>query len=576
MTMGLFSSLFGSGGSDKADQLRQQAYNAFSSIKTPELAALQVQLNNYVNAGQITPEQAEATLLGSNAFNSIATDPSNTGAMKQALSSLQNVGTSGGLTAIDKAQLQNITDQQNQQNQSQNAATMQQAQQRGVGGSSLNTVNQLLNEQGNANRASEAGTQVAANAQARALQAMQGAGQLGSQMEAQQYGEQANKAQAQNAIDLFNTQTQNQSNLYNTQTANAAQAANLANQQAINNANTATQNAGQQYNAQQNQTVYNDALQKAQGQAGILGNWANTAQQQANNEVNGSAGLISGALQGGAQALGASMGGPAGASAASSMAPHAPPSYAPQNESEVGYGFSDGGAVPDCSHPDHPDHMAMGGQVHCYAYGGDVHHHPDCYMATGGFLSGLKKGELHKDLGVPQGEKIPAKKIEKATHSDNETLRKRAQFAENAKHWHHGKDGGEVPGKAKVEGDSPKNDTVDAKLSPGEVVAPRSAMQDDEEFDKFMEKYRPSNQKKMAMGGMVPEIPRVADNNPMRDVARAPISNPVPLPALNDANKFKQSMTAFKPHGEIKAPSTDHLVSHALVNLQNRVSKLEE
>jgi hypothetical protein len=34
--------------------------------------------------------------------------------------------------------------------------------------------------------------------------------------------------------------------------------------------------------------------------------------------------------------------------------------------------------------------------------------------------------------------------------------------------------GGGVPGQAKVQGDSPKNDTVPAELSPGEVVLPRS------------------------------------------------------------------------------------------------------
>lgn len=38
------------------------------------------------------------------------------------------------------------------------------------------------------------------------------------------------------------------------------------------------------------------------------------------------------------------------------------------------------------------------------------------------------------------------------------------------------KQGGNVPGKAAVKGDSPKNDTVPAMLSPGEVVIPRSVM----------------------------------------------------------------------------------------------------
>lgn len=42
------------------------------------------------------------------------------------------------------------------------------------------------------------------------------------------------------------------------------------------------------------------------------------------------------------------------------------------------------------------------------------------------------------------------------------------------------KSGGPVPGRAKVSGDSPKNDTVDAKLSPGEVVIPKSIMESDD------------------------------------------------------------------------------------------------
>jgi hypothetical protein len=40
------------------------------------------------------------------------------------------------------------------------------------------------------------------------------------------------------------------------------------------------------------------------------------------------------------------------------------------------------------------------------------------------------------------------------------------------------KSGGHVGGETRVEGDSPKNDTVPAMLSPGEIVVPRSAAQD--------------------------------------------------------------------------------------------------
>jgi hypothetical protein len=51
--------------------------------------------------------------------------------------------------------------------------------------------------------------------------------------------------------------------------------------------------------------------------------------------------------------------------------------------------------------------------------------------------------------------------------------------------------GGHVPGKAKVKGDSPKNDIVDAKLSPGEIVIPRSKVNgSDDDILNFVKKVR--------------------------------------------------------------------------------------
>jgi hypothetical protein len=45
------------------------------------------------------------------------------------------------------------------------------------------------------------------------------------------------------------------------------------------------------------------------------------------------------------------------------------------------------------------------------------------------------KGKLHKELKVPEGEKIPVSKLKTAAKSSNPTLRKRAQFALNARKW---------------------------------------------------------------------------------------------------------------------------------------------
>lgn len=46
-------------------------------------------------------------------------------------------------------------------------------------------------------------------------------------------------------------------------------------------------------------------------------------------------------------------------------------------------------------------------------------------------------GALHRSLGVPQGEKIPAAKLAKAEHSSNPTLRRRATLAKTLKGMKH-------------------------------------------------------------------------------------------------------------------------------------------
>ena len=43
----------------------------------------------------------------------------------------------------------------------------------------------------------------------------------------------------------------------------------------------------------------------------------------------------------------------------------------------------------------------------------------------------IKKGALHKALGVPISQKIPKDEIQKALHSSSPLMRKRANFANN-------------------------------------------------------------------------------------------------------------------------------------------------
>lgn len=47
----------------------------------------------------------------------------------------------------------------------------------------------------------------------------------------------------------------------------------------------------------------------------------------------------------------------------------------------------------------------------------------------------VKKGALHKEMGIPEDEKISDKKLEKAEKTATPKEKKRITFAENAKKW---------------------------------------------------------------------------------------------------------------------------------------------
>lgn len=51
---------------------------------------------------------------------------------------------------------------------------------------------------------------------------------------------------------------------------------------------------------------------------------------------------------------------------------------------------------------------------------------------------GGEKGKLHRELGIKTDEKIPAKRLEAATHSSDPEIRRDAVRAETMKGWNHG------------------------------------------------------------------------------------------------------------------------------------------
>jgi hypothetical protein len=56
-------------------------------------------------------------------------------------------------------------------------------------------------------------------------------------------------------------------------------------------------------------------------------------------------------------------------------------------------------------------------------------------------LKASHAGLLHRDLHIPIGQPIPAARLEEALHASDPAERKRAQFAKNARYFHHPKKG---------------------------------------------------------------------------------------------------------------------------------------
>jgi hypothetical protein len=231
---------------------------------------MKLQLEQLVQQGKISPEEAQTYLQKQSEMSNISLDPKFKNAQLDALSSLQNIGENDGLTAMDQAQLNDIQTQEDTKARGAREAILQNAAARGISGSGVELLNNLTNAQDSATRASQRGFDVAAHAQDRALTALQSAGQLGTTLQTNQFNQEAQKAQANDAINRFNAA--NQQNVENTNVAarNDAQKTNLTNTQNIANQNVDIANKQQQYNKNLAQQNFENEMKKNTAVAGAL------------------------------------------------------------------------------------------------------------------------------------------------------------------------------------------------------------------------------------------------------------------------------------------------------------------
>jgi len=297
--MGDIDSFITGGSRGESEKALNAARRRFDDIQMPTLDEMKVKLSEAVNAGQMTPEEAETYLLEASAQEQVKTDPRLREAQMKALSQLEGVA-DGGLTVGDRGDLQRIQGEAAAAEKGQRDAILQNAQSRGVAGSGMELASQLMAQQGAASRASQQGFDVAKQAQARALEAMLQSGQLGGNIRSQDFGEQSKLAEARDAISRFNTQNKQAVNMANVDARNAAQLRNVNTAQDVANRNQDVRNQQALYNAGNVKDKFTQQLQKATGQAGV----DQAASAAANAAADRKTGLFGTILGAGAQAAG--------------------------------------------------------------------------------------------------------------------------------------------------------------------------------------------------------------------------------------------------------------------------------
>lgn len=283
------------GAAGQAQDIQKQMLDEAKNIPLPVLKEYYPEL--YKQVVSLNPEMETAVTLGPSEMQGIATDPSLRQAQLKALSKLQEVGDAGGRDAQFMADASRMENDINTNLQGQQGAISQNMAARGISGGGSELVAKNMAAQNAANRQAQMGMDLNAQAQQRALQAIMQGGQLGGQMQNQDFSQAAQKAQAADAINRFNTQNQQQVISTNVGAKNKAQEYNANNAQNISNQNVGVNNQAQLQNNDLSQRQFDNEMKKRGLITGAQQGLANSY----NNESQGNKQFFGGLISAGAQ-----------------------------------------------------------------------------------------------------------------------------------------------------------------------------------------------------------------------------------------------------------------------------------
>lgn len=276
IAIGVGGGILGSNKANKASKDAERYLDAlmeeYRQTNLPDLSPVEFEKFKDLFVAQ----EAGPTQLGG-----IELSPEYLDAQRAALSQLGELS-EGGLNLQDKADLANIQNEVARQDAARQGAIMQNMAERGMGGAGMELAQRLSSQQAGADRAATDARTVAAQAQRRALQAIMDRGQLGGMMRQQEYGIEADRARAQDAINMFNAGQRQQRQQRRQQTSDM---------------NTELSNKQKMQRNQIYQQQYENELAKRQGISNLGTSRANTTYSRGNAQGSQIGGVASGISQ---------------------------------------------------------------------------------------------------------------------------------------------------------------------------------------------------------------------------------------------------------------------------------------
>jgi hypothetical protein len=251
---------------DQQQAFVNKAIAEIEKLELPDIEKMRLVAENF------TPE-----MLAGTAYEDIVENPAYQQAQMQALEGMAKFA-KGGLTDTDQMAMRQVALQTAMDERGAREAMRQNLAQRGMGGSGFEQAQGLLGSQSAAMRQNAAGTQMASDAQNRALQALAQQGSMAGQMRGQDFDVASRRASAADEVRRLNMANVNQGRLQN-----------LMNRQDI-----------ARYNAGLLQQQYNNAAQKA----GMMSSAYTGGANYAGSNADSSRGLAGELFQGAGTTLG--------------------------------------------------------------------------------------------------------------------------------------------------------------------------------------------------------------------------------------------------------------------------------